>query len=129
VVHASPEDLSIITTCALISFGFQIKKESPRNKTPCNRRALPAFQGAFKLQNFAFKPADGTRGGILLLWNDSEISISNINVGRFTLSADATMRYCMTTFTITVVYGPSTRADKVSFIQHMRSLKPDHDAK
>jgi hypothetical protein len=39
------------------------------------------------------------------------------------------MRYCMTTFTITVVYGPSTRAEKVSFLQHLCGLKPDHDSK
>jgi hypothetical protein len=55
--------------------------------------------------------------------------MSNIFVGRFSLSADATIRHCMSTFTITIVYGPSRRVEKASFLQHMRSLKPDHDSK
>jgi hypothetical protein len=55
--------------------------------------------------------------------------MSNIFVGHFSLSADATIRHCMSTFTITIVYGPSRRAEKASFLQHMHSLKPDHNSK
>jgi hypothetical protein len=49
--------------------------------------------------------------------------------GSLSLCVDATMHYCLTTFTITVVYDPSTRADKVTFLQHSRGLKLDHDSK
>jgi hypothetical protein len=74
--------------------------------------ALDAFLGAYKLSSFAFKPANGTRGGIMLLWNDLKLSMSNISVGRFSLTADTTFRHYMTTFTLSVVYGHSRRADR-----------------
>jgi exonuclease III len=31
----------------------------------------------------------------------------------------------MTSFTITGVYGPSRRAEKISFLNHLRNLRPD----
>jgi exonuclease III len=37
--------------------------------------SLATFLGAYKLNHFAFKPATGTKGGILLLWNDLEIDL------------------------------------------------------
>jgi hypothetical protein len=39
------------------------------------------------------------------------------------------LHHCMTNFTISIVYGPSRRVEKVSLLQHMRSLKPDQDSK
>jgi exonuclease III len=35
----------------------------------------------------------------------------------------------MTSFGITGVYGPSRRSEKASFLNHLRSLRPDNDAK
>jgi exonuclease III len=40
--------------------------------------SLTAFLGAYKLDKFAFKPAVGTKGGILLLWKDAEVDLSNV---------------------------------------------------
>jgi exonuclease III len=85
--------------------------------------ALASFLRAYKLDQFAYKPAAGTRGGILLLWNDSHVDINNICIGRYSLSGDVTLRHCMSHFIITAVYGPSRRAKKVSFLSHMRGLK------
>jgi exonuclease III len=90
---------------------------------------LANFFGAYRLNRFTFKPATGTRGGILLLWNDSAVDITNVRLGRFSVSADVTLRFCMTSFGITGVYGPSRRSEKASFLNHLRSLRPDNDAK
>jgi hypothetical protein len=39
-------------------------------------QSLAAFLGSYKLNSFAFKLSVGTKGGILLLWNDSEVEVS-----------------------------------------------------
>jgi exonuclease III len=52
---------------------------------------LAAFLGAYRLNNFAFKPATGTRGGILLLWNDAAADLTNVRIGRYSLAADVTL--------------------------------------
>jgi exonuclease III len=53
--------------------------------------SLAAFLGAYKLDKFAFKPAVGTRGGILLLWKGTEVDMSNARIGRYSLSAEVTL--------------------------------------
>jgi exonuclease III len=87
--------------------------------------SLANFLGAYKLNRFAFKPATGTKGGILLLWNDLEIDLSHVREGRFSISAHVTIRSSLTAFTITGVYGPTRRIDKLAFLAHLRSLKQD----
>jgi hypothetical protein len=77
--------------------------------------ALASFLGAYWLNKFAYKPAVGTKGGILLLWNDASIDLSNVSIGRFSLSVDATLRHSRTTFRITAVYGPARHSEKGGF--------------
>jgi exonuclease III len=89
---------------------------------------LATFLGAYRLNNFAFKPATGTRGGILLLWNDAAADLTNVRIGRYSLSADITLRHNMTCFMLTVVYGPSRRPEKEAFLNHLRHLKPHDDS-
>jgi exonuclease III len=88
-----------------------------------------AFLGAYKFDKFTFKPATGTRGGIILLWKDAELDMSNVNIGRYSLSAEVTRRHCMTSFYLSTVYGPSRRAEKESFLLHLRHLKPPDDTR
>jgi exonuclease III len=90
--------------------------------------SLAAFLGAYRLNNYAFKPAMGTRGGILLLWNDAAADVTNVRIGRYSLSADVTLRHNMTCFILTVVYGPSRRPEKEAFLNHLRHLKPQDDS-
>jgi exonuclease III len=90
---------------------------------------LATFLGAYKFDRFALKPAAGTKGGIILLWKDAEIDMSNVCIGRYSLSADVTLRHCMTSFFFSTVYGPTRRADKESFLLHMRRLKPPDDTR
>src|SRR5688572_22173891 len=53
--------------------------------------SLAAFLGAYKLNGFAYKPAIGTKGGILLLWNDTTVQTQNITIGRYSISAEITI--------------------------------------
>jgi hypothetical protein len=47
-----------------------------------------AYIGGHRLRSFAQRPALGTRGGILLLWDDSVVAVSNIVITEFCLSAE-----------------------------------------
>ena len=48
---------------------------------------LAAYLGGYKHNNFVFKAAAGTRGGILLLWNDSYLELADIHIRRFSITA------------------------------------------
>ena len=69
--------------------------------------AFAAFLSGYKLNRYAHKPAQGTKGGILLLWNDGLLDLSDIVIRRFSVTATVTIVECGTTFSITVVYGPT----------------------
>lgn len=90
---------------------------------------LARFLGAYKLNSHIYKPANGTRGGILLLWNDTVVNVSNTQIGSYSISADVTNRHCMSTYRMTTVYGPSRRGDKEAFLRHLRNLKPGDDTR
>ena len=51
---------------------------------------LARFLGAYKLNQFTFKPAQGTKGGILILWNDSTLDLQNIQIQRYSITATVT---------------------------------------
>jgi exonuclease III len=71
-----------------------------------------SYIGGFRLRSFAHRPALGTRGGILLLWNDEHVDISNIHIGTHLISANVSVRARGTTFKLSMVYGPSDHAEK-----------------
>ena len=104
--------------------------------TPCNLVCLQetklsevnpfiaSFLGGQRLKNFAKKPAHGTKGGILLLWNEDYIKLDNISVGNFSISAKITLVSTSTSFKFTSVYGPTRSNLKDAFFQELLSLKP-----
>ncbi|KAF0930695.1 hypothetical protein E2562_034635 [Oryza meyeriana var. granulata] len=71
---------------------------------------LARYLGGYKLDSHATKPARGTRGGILLLWNSSTLSINDIWLGRFSLTAKVKILHCGMEFLLTAVYGPTRHA-------------------
>lgn len=87
-------------------------------------QALALFLGAYKFDKFIFKPAQGTRGGILVLWKDVVADLGNQEIGRYSVSADVTVRHSNTTFRLTTLYGPSHRPEKEAFLRHLRVIKP-----
>lgn len=85
---------------------------------------LAYYLGGHRLHNFAQRPASGTRGSILLLWNDDHIAVEDIQLEEYSLSATAQIKDCGTVFRLTVVYGPSRDSEKPAFLQELKSLRP-----
>jgi exonuclease III len=84
------------------------------------------YIGGNRLKSFAERPALGTRGGILLLWDDSVVDITNVVTSDFCLSADVRLINSSENgdFKITTVYGPTTAALKDQFYAELASHKP-----
>lgn len=91
--------------------------------------ALVGLLGGPRLNQFALKPAYVTRGGLLILWNDDYVSLDNISVGRYSISARVTPRDSLpaatSSFLLTTVYAPTRHVEKELFLQHLLSLKPE----
>jgi exonuclease III len=104
-LNAAARCLTVHETLAATSCHIACLQET---KLQTGDTTLTSFLGAYRLDQFAYKPAAGTRGGILLLWNDSHVDINNIRISRYSLSADVTLHHCMSHFVITVVYGVQT---------------------
>jgi hypothetical protein len=45
--------------------------------------ATAALIGGFRMKGFAHKPAVGTKGGILVLWDESVVDATDISMGDF----------------------------------------------
>ena len=87
---------------------------------------VAAYLGGHRLKNFAHRPADGTKGGILLLWDDSAVTISNIQIGAYYLSATVDVNNSPDdkSFKLTTVYGPTRYIHKEAFFLELTSQKP-----
>lgn len=73
--------------------------------------------------NFAYLPADNTRGGILLAYCHDHINMQNIHLTTNTISALVTDNRHNTQWTLTGVYGPQKDLDKKMFIRELKNLK------
>jgi mannosylglycoprotein endo-beta-mannosidase len=67
---------------------------------------------------FAYLPAIETRGGILLAWDSTVLSITNIVLDSFSLTGHV-KTLDQNNWWITVVYGPQDDADKIQFLQEL----------
>ncbi|XP_073359879.1 uncharacterized protein [Aegilops tauschii subsp. strangulata] len=83
-----------------------------------------ALVGGQRLRSFAQRPANGTRGGILLLWDDLLADVSNITFATYCLSAMVRVRGTDVLFKITTVYGPTDHSCKDAFFAKLLSQKP-----
>lgn len=73
--------------------------------------------------DFAYLPADGTRGGILLACNDNFFSLSNVVQKQFSLTATVTMKNDNARWSLTVVYGPQQDAQKIEFLAELQEVE------
>lgn len=85
---------------------------------------VAAFLGGNRLQSFAQRPALGTRGGILLLWDDNVLDVSDITTSTYCLSGMVRIRATDVCFRVTSVYGPTDHACKDAFFAELISHKP-----
>jgi len=54
-----------------------------------------SYLGGHRLNKFIHKPAtgmSGTRGGILLLWNDNHVDLTDLTIGEFHITATVNLR-------------------------------------
>jgi exonuclease III len=90
-------------------------------------QAEACYIGGFRLKSFAERPATGTRGGILLLWDEDVVRITNVFITEFCLSADVHVLNSANNnrdFKITGVYGPTASSRKDHFFAELVSYKP-----
>lgn len=83
--------------------------------------------GAKFTSNFIALPVAQTRGGILLAANEDYFQLSDHLLSANTTTATCTMRADGSKWQITVVYGPQGDAQKLQFLQELKSLpRPAH---
>ena len=83
-----------------------------------------AFLGGHRLRSFAQRPSSGTRGGILMLWDDLLVDVSCISFTTYCLSAMVRVRGTDVLFKITTVYGPTDHSCKDAFFAELLAEKP-----
>ncbi|KAM0822740.1 hypothetical protein ACQ4PT_071319 [Festuca glaucescens] len=84
---------------------------------------ISATLGPNFIANYAFLPAIGTSGGMILSVSDAFFTLSDVHVSANTLSASITMLSEGTSWSITCVYGPQSESDKLLFIEELKGLK------
>jgi hypothetical protein len=91
-----------------------------------------AYLGGFRLRNFVFKISTGvfgTRGGIVILWNEDPILLTNCIMGEFHLSTDIEVKECSTFFRLSIVHGPTKNRAMQRFLDELKAIKPENNAK
>jgi exonuclease III len=78
--------------------------------------------GSKFLTNYVARPANQTRGGILLAVLEDFLTLSNVSTSDNTIKAMITMKADDTEWWVTVVYGPQSDAYKLLFLQELRAL-------
>lgn len=85
--------------------------------------------GAEFSANFAFLPAIGTAGGILIAGTERFFSFTGVAHSQNTVSVQVKMRDMVESWTCTGVYGPQSDQEKLNFIQELQNIKPINDDK
>ena len=98
-------------------------------KMGCIDQFLACYIGGNRLRRFAQRLANGTRGGLVMLWDDSVVEVSNVRTSEFCLSANVNIRNSDSQFLITSVYGPTDSGRKNDFFAKLVALKPNAGVK
>mgnify|MGYP006961252409 CR=1 FL=1 len=85
---------------------------------------VASYLGGNRLRSFAQRPATGSRGGLLMLWDDSVVRIFDVHITEFCLSAMVNVIHSDTPFKITSVYGPTASNRKDDFFNELIAQKP-----
>jgi len=79
--------------------------------------------GARFRTQFAFLPAQGTRGGAIVAVDEDFYSIINSEFREHTVSVCLASTQCLATWWLTVVYGPQGDRQKIEFLRELREVK------
>jgi hypothetical protein len=79
--------------------------------------------GGFRLRQFVQRPTIGTRGGILLLWDDAVVQATDVSIG-VSLSATIKIINSDVSYKLTTVYGPTRGNLKDAFFAELVATKP-----
>ncbi|CAD6342401.1 unnamed protein product [Miscanthus lutarioriparius] len=83
--------------------------------------------GAKFTDNFIVLPAAQTRGGVLLAANEDYSQLSDVHLSTHAVTATCTMKADGIKWQIIVVYGPQGDAEKLQFLQELKSIpRPAH---
>jgi exonuclease III len=72
--------------------------------------------------DYAYLPADQTRGGILVAWLPGVWSISNVSCRNCSISAKVRQLSSGVVWSLSVVYGPARGEEKTAFLQELHEL-------
>lgn len=77
------------------------------------------------LNEFEFLGANGTKGGILMAWNQSKFQRIDEYIGAYSVSV--ILKHKEECFQVTAVYGPSNYQVRRQFFQELQHIKPQDD--
>lgn len=90
-----------------------------------NRNFVAESIGNNFAENFIFKEAEGSRGGILLASsNVFQLSLNPGGVREFSVTGTITDSSNSSSWSITAVYGPQSDDDKIRFLHELRLIQP-----
>lgn len=73
--------------------------------------------------SYAFLPAQGIRGGVIIACSQDYYTMQSISLGQFSVSATITNRANNATWSLPWVYGPQQDHEKIMFINEIRATK------
>jgi len=79
------------------------------------------------LPSYTYLPAAGVCGGIALAWDLDFVTVSDVSLKAYSLTARITMRLSNISYMLTTVYGPSQDSENPAFIAELKDLKPPQD--
>ena len=81
------------------------------------------FLGARFSNQFAYLPANNTRGGVLLAVDEDYYTITQSVCHQHSITVHLSSKQCVSDWWITVVYGPQGEQEKVEFLAEVRSIR------
>ena len=83
---------------------------------------LMLFMMGIQFREFAYLPANGTCGGVIIAAKQS-ISLSDIHIGCFSLTVKVKVENTMPQWWLTSVYGPQPDGQKDLFLEELAAIK------
>lgn len=78
-----------------------------------------------RLDGFEFLPAQGTRGGIMVAWNQRTYTKVNSEIKEFSITIHFKHNCEANLIALTAVYGPTSQRERRRFFQEIRQSKPE----